>query len=237
MIRHNHLTRIDLCQVSHVWVFYKWDYAYDVGNHCHRVNLCHTLYTVQKNGHSIPVLKNEQWPVTISVKEKAISGRPWITDFPQNSDLIDLVEHVFVSTRKNPQSSVVEFPPQLDSTLWTALSITALSPVHSCSSWHSMVAYGPMTFSTILSKRCFEVFSNPTRSTPVCFSNVIRRTYIYTYYDSHVRLPLAILLTKFILPLFSNPLLELPSLYLSGLKPPNFSAGLIWLHPPWCWQE
>ena len=34
--------------------------------------------------------------------------------FPKNSDSIDIVERVFASTSRNPQSSVVEFSSQID---------------------------------------------------------------------------------------------------------------------------
>ena len=101
-----------------------------------------------------------------------------MSKFPQHSDLIDIFEHVpCVYEKKYPiLPSQIFVPDSL--TPWNAPSVPDLRTAHRWSYWHAMVASGPVTFSTILSKKRLQVSLTPTGRTLGCLSSAVIREYI-----------------------------------------------------------
>ena len=101
-----------------------------------------------------------------------------MTDCPQHSDSINLVELFFCFYRtKSPiLPSQIFVPDSL--TPWNAPSVPDLRTAHRWSYWHAMVASGPVTFSTILSKKRLQVSLTPTGRTLGCLSSAVIREYI-----------------------------------------------------------
>ena len=85
-----------------------------------------------------------------------------------------LLNALFASTIKKYKFHVVKISSQIAWNLWTAPSITTLSWAHKWSSWHAMVAYGTVTFSTILAKICLHVYPTLTVIMPFFLSSAIR---------------------------------------------------------------
>ena len=121
---------------------------------------------------------DEQWRQQLKTKW-ATNGHKCLAVHRILTRLISL-NALFVSTRNNPQSSVVDFPSCIAWTLWTAPWIPALSPARSWSYWHSIIASGAVTSSTILAKIRLQVSLTPTGRTPGCLSSAIRRSNINT---------------------------------------------------------
>ena len=70
-----------------------------------------------------------------------------MSNFPQHYNSIDLIEHIVVSTSRNPKYSVVDLMPEIALDPWNLLYISALIPAHKWSSLHVLVASGLVTFS------------------------------------------------------------------------------------------
>ena len=136
-----------------------------VGHHSQCVYLCHTppYYVEYWPPHPLLALQERNGENSSKKNNKlqrAINGGP------SKKFWSILLKAFFASTIKKPHFYSVELDPQIDWTMFTALSITAFNPAHSWSSLHAWVAPDYATLSTHYWKRQRHVYPNPTIRTP-----------------------------------------------------------------------
>ena len=94
------------------------------------------------------------------------------------------LKYLFVSTIRNTHSSVDKLDSQIYWTLYTAPPIPTFSPEQIWSSWHTLVALVPLTFSTHFLKGYIQVYLMSTERTPSWLSRAIRWSDISARSDS-----------------------------------------------------
>ena len=104
-----------------------------------------------------PFCKNiyDQGQYKLNMK-RSLDGHKWKTIHIITIQLISL-KAIFASMSRNTQYYVVELVSQISWTPLSAPSITALSLAQICSSWHALVASGPVNLIIHLEKKCLTV--------------------------------------------------------------------------------